>query len=217
MLQINNLKFSYQDGSSRRVILDIINQSFNEGTLYSIVGQSGSGKTTLLSLLAALDTPEEGEITFTGKNIQDIGLSAYRRNNVSMVYQNFNLITYMSALQNVMVAQAITDNTKADKEIALDLLASVGITEEKALRNVKKLSGGEQQRVAIARALSTNANIIIADEPTGNLDNKTQNEIIKIFQHIAHDQNKCVIVVTHSNTVAKQCDAQLKLIDGTIK
>lgn len=217
MLQIKNLKFSYQDGSSRRIILDDVNQTFNESTLYSIVGQSGSGKTTLLSLMAALDVPEEGEIIFNNENIQKIGLNKYRKNNVSMVYQNFNLIPYMSALQNVMVAQSISDNTIASKESALKLLDSVGINEEKSLRNIKKLSGGEQQRVAIARALSTNSNIIIADEPTGNLDNKTQNEIIDIFKEIAHDQNKCVIVVTHSNSVAKQCDVQLKLNDGTIQ
>lgn len=216
MLQANNLEFSYQDGSSTRMILKDITVSFDKGSYYTILGQSGSGKTTLLSMLSALDVPDSGQILYEDEDIQKMGLAKYRRNKIGIVFQQFNLVPYMSALQNVLVAMSITDNEVGGKERALEILSSLGIDEEKANRNIKKLSGGEQQRVAIARALATDVDIILADEPTGNLDNNTQKEIIKIFQELSHVHNKCVIVVTHSNSVAKSSDVTYTMMDGKL-
>lgn len=219
ILETRNLYFTYPDGDDRRVILDHVDTSFELGQFYTILGTSGSGKTTFLSLIAALDIPEEGEILFDHKNIADIGYEAYRRNHISIVFQQYNLIPYMTGLENVMTAMSITDN-KLDKDMkttALKLLESVGITDTKAKRRVTRLSGGEQQRVAIARALSTNVDIIMADEPTGNLDEKTSDTIINLFKELAHVQNKCIIMVTHSEKIAKMSDVILRLDSDTRK
>lgn len=216
MLQANDLQFSYQDGSSKRTILNGVNATFDKGVYYTILGQSGSGKTTLLTMLSALDVPETGSVMCDGVDIQKIGLSKYRRNKIGIVFQQFNLVPYMSALQNIEVAMSITNNKVGGKEHALELLASVGIDADKAVRNVRQLSGGEQQRVAIARALSTDVDIILADEPTGNLDNETQKDIIKIFQELSHTYGKCVIVVTHSNMVARSSDVTFTMLNGKL-
>lgn len=213
ILETKDLYFTYPDGDSRRVILNQLNTSFEKGKFYTILGSSGCGKTTFLSVIGALDKPESGEVLYDGKNIEEIGLERYRRNHVGMVFQNYNLIPYMNGLQNVMVALGITENKiEQDKEkYALEVLASVGIDEIKARRKIKRLSGGEQQRVAIARTLATNADIILADEPTGNLDSKTSDTIVELFKELAHERNKCVIVVTHSIEVAKQSDIILRM------
>lgn len=216
MLQANNLEFSYQDGSQTRKILDGVSASFDRGVFYTILGQSGTGKTTLLSMLSALDVPDTGTVTYEGVDIQKIGLSKYRRNTIGIVFQQFNLVPYMSALQNVLVAMSITDNKVGGQQRALEILASLGIDKDKALRNVKKLSGGEQQRVAIARALATDVDVIFADEPTGNLDVKTQKEIIEIFKDLTLNHDKCIIVVTHSNSVARSSDVILTMKDGRL-
>lgn len=213
ILETKDLYFTYPDGDSRRVILNQLNTSFEKGKFYTILGSSGCGKTTFLSVIGALDKPESGEVLYDGKNIEEIGLERYRRNHVGMVFQNYNLIPYMNGFQNVMVALGITENKiEQDKEkYALEVLASVGIDEIKARRKIKRLSGGEQQRVAIARTLATNADIILADEPTGNLDSKTSDTIVELFKELAHERNKCVIVVTHSIEVAKQSDIILRM------
>lgn len=217
LLQIKDLYFTYPDGENRKVILNKINVSFDKGKFYTILGASGSGKTTFLSLIAALDKPEKGEILFNGEAISNIGLEKYRRNSIGIVFQSYNLIPYMNGLENVMVAMSITDNkiegNMNDK--ALEILESVGIDGTKATRRINRLSGGEQQRVAIARAISTNVEIIVADEPTGNLDGKTSETIIELFKELAHDRNKCVIMVTHSEKIADQSDVILKLNTDT--
>ena len=217
ILETKDLYFTYPDGDARKVILNNVNVSFELGKFYTILGASGSGKTTFLSLIAALDKPEKGEILFNGEDISKIGLEKYRRNNIGIVFQSYNLIPYMNGLENVMVAMSITDN-KMDKDMkakALEILSSVGIDGTKATRRINRLSGGEQQRVAIARAISTNVDVIVADEPTGNLDGKTSDTIIDLFKELAHDRNKCVIMVTHSEKIAEQSDIILKLNTDT--
>lgn len=189
-----------------------MNFSFQTGHFYTILGPSGSGKTTALSLGCGLDIPKNGYVLYKGKDIRKIGLDRYRNQYVSVIFQSYNLITYMTALQNVLTAMEITGvQVKNKKERALELLEKVGLTEVEAKRNVLQLSGGQQQRVAIARALSCNVDILIADEPTGNLDEETAKEIIDLFQKLAHQENKCVIVVTHSQEVAKQSDRVIYL------
>ena len=175
--------------------------------MYAVLGSSGSGKTTLLSLLAGLDVPVDGTVCVAGEDILQKGLNAHRRDHISLVFQNYNLIDYLTPVENVNLGG------KADAE---ELLAQMGIDEAQRKRNVMQLSGGQQQRVAIARALASKAPILLADEPTGNLDEDTANEIISIFQKLAHEQEKCVVVVTHSRELAGQADVVLRLKKGKI-
>lgn len=219
ILKASKLNYYYQDGDTRRYILKNTNVSFEKGKFYSIVGQSGSGKTTLLSLLAGLDTPKEGKIFYEKQNIQKIGYDEYRRDYISIIFQNYNLIPYLTAAENVMVPMAITDNELPDdkEKVALNLLDYIGLSNDKVKRLVTQLSGGEQQRVAIARALATNVDIILADEPTGNLDEEMEQEIVEIFKMLAHKHNKCVIVVTHSQEIALQSDHSYLLRKGALK
>lgn len=218
ILKLNNISYGYIDGNRKRTILDDLSYTFEKGKFYSILGPSGSGKTTLLSLMGALEKTQSGSIEFEGKKLEDIGLTKYRRNHQAIVFQQFNLIPYMSALQNVENVMHITENElpKDKTKTALNLLNTFGIVESKAKRSISQLSGGEQQRVAIARALATGVGLILADEPTGNLDTATQKEIVDIFRNLATEYEVCVIVVTHSDEVAKQSDVQLRLKDGKL-
>ena len=213
VLEVKDLQYYYQDGRKKRVILDNVNAEFETGKFYAILGESGSGKTTFLSLISSLDTPQSGVILFKGQSIKEIGYEKYRRNHISIVFQNYNLIQYMTAVENVLVAMGITDNKIEGnkKEVAYKLLEDVGIDKETADRRVNRLSGGEQQRTAIARALSTDPEIIMADEPTGNLDHETSGEIIELLMRLAHERDKCVIVVTHDLSIAGKSDVILQL------
>ncbi|WP_213354814.1 ABC transporter ATP-binding protein [Enterococcus casseliflavus] len=218
ILETKEMTYYYQDGENRRKILDKTNISFEKGKFYTILGKSGSGKTTFLSLISALDQPTDGEVFFEGKNIKTIGYEEYRRNKISLIFQSYNLIPYLTALENVLVSMAISDNKLPDQhdQIAYRLLDYIGITSTEADRFVNQLSGGEQQRVAIARALATNVDIILADEPTGNLDEGMEQEIVDIFKDLATLHNKCIIVVTHSTEIAKQSDQTIYLKNGEL-
>lgn len=212
LLSCKDIGYSYQDGTGIRTILDHVNFDFEAGKMYAILGVSGSGKTTFLSLISGLDTPMSGQIYYQDKDIQDMTLEKYRRDVVGMIFQNYNLIPYMNALQNVLVALGIGKDKDHDlNKKALHYLEQVGIDHEMSKRKITKLSGGEQQRVAIARALCKNATIILADEPTGNLDQKMADSIIALLKKLAHDENKCIIIVTHSERVAKESDVVLRL------
>ena len=219
MLKLDKINYSYIDGGNKRVILDDLSYEFEAGKFYTILGPSGSGKTTLLSLIAGLDTTQGGNIYFENEDINKMGLDKYRRNKMTIVFQQYNLITYLSGLENVLLAMTESEGEKPKnlKETAYLLLDKFGIVKTKADRLVNKLSGGEQQRVAIARAIAKNVNLIFADEPTGNLDSQTEKEIIKIFKMLAEEYGKTVIVVTHSDTVAKLADSRVKLEDGVLK
>ena len=195
-------KVSYQYKEARQNVLSQIDQEFESGKFYAIIGKSGSGKSTLLSLLAALDNPTSGKILFEGEDIQEKGDSYHRKHHISLVFQNYNLIDYLTPLENIRLV-----NSTATKEILLQL----GLEESHVNRNVLKLSGGQQQRVAIARALVSEAPIILADEPTGNLDEHTAGEIIDVLKALAKERQKCVIVVTHSKEVANAADTILEL------
>ncbi|GFH41699.1 ABC transporter ATP-binding protein [Lactococcus hodotermopsidis] len=212
-LKIENLTYYYTQNADDYLFKDVT-ETFDEGVMYAILGSSGSGKTTLLSLLAGLDTPKSGTVKFDETDIKKQGLTKYRLNTVSTVFQSFNLLTYMTAFQNVKTAINISGVKYADeKQAIIDIFAKVGLGEELIYKPVKQLSGGQQQRVAIARSLITKSKIIIADEPTGNLDEQTTQDIVKIFQDIAHNENKIVIVVTHENEVAKASDVIYELKD----
>ncbi len=218
MLKLENISYSYIDGGNKRTILNGINYEFENGKFYTILGPSGSGKTTLLSIIAGLDKPESGKVYFENEDIESIGLNNYRRNKISVVFQQYNLITYLTALENVEMAMSETDNKipANQKEVAYALLERFGIVKTKAERLVNKLSGGEQQRVAIARAIASNVDLIFADEPTGNLDTETEKEIIRIFKSLTEDYGKTVIVVTHSDLVSQLSDYRVYLHDGIL-
>lgn len=206
ILELKDITYGYF--SSKEKILSSVSKSFSLGKFYAIIGKSGAGKTTLLSLLAGLDTPNRGEILFDNENITKKGYSNHRKNNISLVFQNYNLIDYLSPLENIRLV-----NKNADEKILIDL----GLDKKQIKRNVMKLSGGQQQRVAIARALVSKAPVMLLDEPTGNLDDNTAGEIIGLLKRLAKERNKCVIVVTHSDKVFEQADSVLELSNKKLK
>lgn len=206
MLEMKNIYYAYKS-KKNKIILNDISATFKDGVFYSIIGSSGAGKTTLLSLLAGLDTPVKGVVLCDGEDIQKKGLNYHRKHNISLVFQNYNLIDYLTAVENVKLGGKKNPET---------LLKEVGIEQEDWKRNVLQLSGGQQQRVAIASALTSDANILLADEPTGNLDETTADEIIALLKKTAHELGKCVIVVTHSKHLAKEADVVLKINRGSI-
>ena len=217
ILTLKNIKYTYADGSSKNDVLKGLNINFESGKFYVIAGNSGSGKTTLISLISGLDKLQEGDISYNDQSIKKITNAAFRLKYVNIVFQAYNLITYLTALENVLVAMDIAKVKKDNnRSYAYSLLQQVGIDQAKANRSVLKLSGGEQQRVAIARSMASDVPIIVADEPTGNLDEDIENNIIKLFKTIAHD-NKIVIVVSHSKNVAEQADVVYKMKKGIIE
>lgn len=212
MLETKNLGFWYQDPTNA-LFMDV-NLQFEPGNMYAILGKSGSGKTTFLSLISALESPKEGAILYNSENLDKIGLTCFRRQHLAIVFQAYNLLTYMTAYQNVSSALEISGVKKENKrDFITESLKSVGITEDLHHKKVAQLSGGQQQRVAIVRAMITGADIIVADEPTGNLDEETGREMIALFEKIAHEQNKIVILVTHDSDIAKRSDVTYELKD----
>ncbi|MFP1648331.1 ABC transporter ATP-binding protein [Enterococcus mundtii] len=214
MLRTENLGFWYQNPTE--ALYKDVNLSFEKGKMYAILGASGSGKTTFLSLISGLDTPKEGTVYYEERALAKIGLQNYRKNDVSIIFQAYNLLPYLSALDNVITAMEISNTPQKDyRQVALDRLARVGINETLAKQLVTKLSRGQQQRVAIVRAICCEHQLIIADEPTGNLDETTSQEIVQLFQEIAHEQDRCIIIVTHELEVAKKCDEVFELKNKT--
>ena len=208
VLSLKNISFSYD----KTPVLRDISYDFEKGKMYCIIGKSGAGKTTLLSLLSGLAAPSEGEILYNDESISKIDKYTFRSRYIGVVFQSFNLITKYTALENIILSMDISGcKIKDKKQKALELLDSVGLDEDEANRRVLKLSGGQQQRVAIARALSYDPDIILADEPTGNLDRDTQKEIMDIFRELTN-QGKCVILVSHSPEVAEMCDERYELV-----
>ena len=217
VLGFEDVSYHYLDGSSNVTILDKANYSFEKGKIYAIVGASGSGKTTTIVLAGGLDKPKAGKVCFKGMDTAKIGLNKYRRNDISIVFQSYNLIHYMNAYENVANAIEIAGiKVNNKKEYCLKILNNLGLSNEQCFRDIRKLSGGQQQRVAIARAIAKDVDLILADEPTGNLDEKNSRDILKTFIDLAHNNDKCVIIVTHSPSLAQKCDVQLKITEGQI-
>jgi len=210
ILSIKNLDYTYDDGKSP--VLTDINLDFKLGQVYAIMGKSGAGKTTLLSLISGLNQYKSGQIIYNGKDLKTLDKEHYRSREIGIIFQSFNLLLHLNAIENVMLSINLSKVKVQDKKKhAIEMLGKVELSKEKAYRRVLKLSGGEQQRVAIARALSYNPSIIIADEPTGNLDGETEAQVLKILKNLAHNENKCVIVVTHSEKVADESDVVYRL------
>ena len=215
ILSVQHVSYIYEN--TKQPVLKDISVDFEMGKLYSIIGKSGSGKTTFLSLLSGLDACTEGEILYDGKDLSEINRDFYLARDIGVIFQGYNLLLNKTAYENIELSMAISKaEQQGDKAYILNLLKSVGINEDTAYRKVLKLSGGEQQRVGIARALSHDPAIILADEPSGNLDHETENEIIRILADLAHEQNKCVIIVTHSRKITKKADEVFGMNKGTL-
>ena len=214
-LTLQQVSYRYPGGS--RYALDGISGTFSAGKLYAVIGPSGSGKSTLLSLMAGLDRPTEGSLQLNGSDYRSLNLDRCRRQEIAMIFQAFQLFPLLTVLENVcfpMEANGVKQ--KEAKAKAKELLTSVGISEEQYQRYPANLSGGEQQRVAIARALSSGAGIILADEPTGNLDTANGNQVMEILLRLAHEEGRCVIVVTHDMDIAAQADEVYRMKDGAL-
>ena len=205
ILEVKGLQYSYEN---KKRVLRGINAQMEQGKMYAILGPSGCGKTTLLSLLGGLDSPSSGQILYQGEDIATTGLADHRRSHVAFIFQSYNLIDYLTPVENVALTA---------KHPPLPILEQLGLTAEEAKRNVLKLSGGQQQRVAIARALASDAQVILADEPTGNMDEDTAAEITAILKDSAHKSGKCVVIVTHSNELAKEADVVFRLRKGDLQ
>ena len=215
-LALQNVSYKYE-GGSRNIFKDI-NMNFEKGKVYTIVGKSGAGKSTLLNLLAGLDTATEGSVIYENENLAGMNRNRYRARKAGIIFQGLNLLTSATAIDNIVLSMNISGVSGGNKKAkAYSLLEKVGILKEKATRKILKLSGGEQQRVAIARALAHDPELIVADEPTGNLDKQTEDSILKIFSRLAHDEGKCVIIVTHSKKVTNIADEIWGLDKGVFR
>lgn len=210
-------KVSYAYNSMQSEVLHGVTAEFYTGHMYCIMGKSGSGKSTLLSLLSGLDVPTSGKVLYAGEDVSQFNRDEYRSRKIGVIFQGYNLLTNATAVENIVLSMSISGvKEKNKKQYALNLLKKLDIDEVTANRKVLKMSGGEQQRVGIARALAHNPDIIIADEPTGNLDGDTEERIMDILKKLAHEENKCVIVVTHSKAVSKYADELWGLNRGNL-
>ena len=212
ILKLDKVGYRYNDAAKDDYVFKNLSYEFEAGKMYAIKGKSGSGKTTLLSLISGLENKYLGDIYYEDKKLNKMNLDKYRSRDIGIVFQSYNLLPHLTASENIILSMNLSkikyDNKKQE---AVKLLKQVGLKESYAKRRVLKLSGGEQQRVAIARSLSYNPKMILADEPTGNLDKETEGEILKIFEELAHKENKCVVIVTHSDNVCNMCDEVYEL------
>lgn len=215
LLSLKDVSYRYE--GAKRDVFDNINIDFEKGKVYGIIGKSGAGKSTLLSLISGLDTCKSGEVLYNDSSLKNIDRDLYRANDIGVIFQGYNLLLNATAKENILLSMNISNSKQENKDKYIDdLLQDVGIDSDKANRKILNLSGGEQQRIGIARALSHNPDIIIADEPTGNLDNETEEKIMDILVSLAHKHNKCVIIATHSKKVCSYLDEIWGLKSGKL-
>lgn len=215
VLSLQDVEYHY--ANSEKIVLKKVNADFEKGKLYAIMGRSGAGKSTMLSVLAGLDVTSSGKVLYKDTDIRNIDRDKYRAKDIGVIFQAYNLLQNASAVENITLSMSISDmKIKNKKEKAYEILKQVGIDKESANRKILKLSGGEQQRVGIARAISHNPDIVIADEPTGNLDYDTEQKVMQILIDLAHNSEKCVIIVTHSKEVAAYADIVYNLQNGKL-
>ena len=217
VLSAREVTYEYRNAYQTVRALNGVSCEFEKGLVYAIVGSSGSGKTTFLSLLACLDVPTSGTIDLDGRSTAEIDRDAYRFNHVSVIYQNFNLFQHLTVLENAAYPLYVRKvGGKEADAVAREKLLQDGLKEDQFKRLPNMLSGGEQQRVAIARALASGSEIILADEPTGNLDSTNSRNIVEILHRLAHENDRCVIIVTHDPAVAEAADVVLNMKDGKL-
>ncbi|MBS6447747.1 MAG: ABC transporter ATP-binding protein [Clostridiales bacterium] len=214
ILEITNLSYDYITKAGRVHAVKEATASFDTGVVYAIVGRSGSGKSTLMSLMAGLDVPKEGKILYEGVELASIDRDRYRREHVGMIFQSYYLLPQLTAVENVELALELSKYAGNRRERAMEMLSLVGITKEQFRKRSPEFSGGEQQRIAVARAIAADPSVILADEPTGNLDNENSLNIVGILGDLAHRFGKCVIIITHASEVAERADMTLHMNDG---
>lgn len=216
-IKVENLCYSYQNKYQKIEAVKEVSCSFEAGKMYAVTGESGSGKSTFLSLLAGLDRPESGTILIDGENLLEMDQDAYRRKQISVVYQAFHLFPLLNALENVMYPLELQGISRREaREKAAECLEEVGLEEKILHQYPRMMSGGEQQRVAIARAMASRGKILLADEPTGNLDSENEAHIVELLKRLAHEMDYLVIVVTHNPEVARQADVRMTMKDGRL-
>ena len=217
VIELHDVKYVYRSQYQQVEALRGITFAFEAGRVYAVMGSSGGGKTTLLSLMAGLDVPTEGEVLCEGVSTADIDLEQYRRERVAVIYQDFRLFPLLTAAENVMYPMELRGvKPAAAKKRAAELIGKVGLPETVLDRFPAMLSGGEQQRVAIARALGMETKVLLADEPTGNLDSKNSDNIFSILKDLAHEDGYCVVIVTHDGELGQRADETLRLQDGSL-
>lgn len=218
IIEAENVGYVYQSKYQKTKALTEVSCSFERGKVYAITGKSGSGKSTFLSLLAGLDVPTEGNLYIEGKEIREMDRDAYRMNQASVIYQAFHLFPLLTVMENVMFPMELQHVTKKEaKERAREFLAKVGLPDTLYGKMPNMISGGEQQRVAIARAMASGGQILLADEPTGNLDSQNEVVIVELLGKMAHEENYAVIVVTHNDKVAEAADVVYGMLDGRLE
>lgn len=217
IITLDSVKYTYDNRYQSMEALQNVSCTFEQGKIYAIIGKSGSGKSTMLSLMAGLDLPQQGDVFFRGQSTRNLNLDQYRRNEVAMIYQNYRLFPLLTAVENVMYPMELHGvKPKEAKERAQDYIRSVDLGESEFNRFPSMLSGGEQQRIAIARALAMDTNLILADEPTGNLDSATARTIVELLADLAHTQNYCVVIVTHDLEIMDIVDVTYQMRDGVL-
>ena len=215
-ISLQNVSYSYKGKFQTVRAVNGVSYDFEPGKCYAIIGKSGSGKTTLLSLMAGLDLPTEGDILVDGKSTRDWNRNRMRRDAVGVIYQNYNLFPLLSVRENIQYPLELKKVPKQEiRRVAAEARERVELPSTYDKRLPSHLSGGEQQRVAIARTLAQGCKIILADEPTGNLDSANTSNIVQILRSLAHDDGCTVIIVTHDHAVAEQCDTVLQMKDGS--
>ena len=216
MIELKNINYTYHTPAGDVHAVKNVTMNFEKGKIYAITGRSGSGKTTLLSLMAGMDLTDDGEICIDGQSMKNIDRYELRKTKIGIVFQSFHLLPQLTAAENINLVLDISKYKENAKQRTEQLLQMVGLTAFHGKKRPLRLSGGEQQRVAIARALASNPEIILCDEPTGNLDNENSKNIINILISLAHEQNKCVVIITHSTQIAEQCDEIFVMSDGNL-
>ncbi len=217
-LVAKDVRYEYRTAVQTVKAVNGVSCTFQQGLVYAIVGASGCGKTTLLSLLAGLDVPTAGSVELDGEATSGMNRDAYRLNHVSVIYQNYNLFYHLTVLENAAYPLYVRKMPRKEAErIAREKLLQVGLQEDQFKRLPNMLSGGEQQRVAIARALASGTEIVLGDEPTGNLDSENSRNIVDILCRLAHEEDRCVIIVTHDPSVAEAADVCLRMKDGKLE
>lgn len=218
IIEAENVGYVYQSKYQKTKALTGVSCSFEQGKIYAITGKSGSGKSTFLSLLAGLDVPTEGNLYIDGKEMREMDRDAYRMNRASVIYQAFHLFPLLTVLENVMFPMELQHVPKKErKERAQVFLSRVGLPDTLYGKMPNMISGGEQQRVAIARAMASGGQILLADEPTGNLDSQNEAVIVELLGKMAHEENYAVIVVTHNDKVAEAADVVYGMSDGCLE
>lgn len=216
ILELKHLSYDYITKAGKVHALKNATASFETGKVYAIVGRSGSGKSTLMSLMAGLDVPKDGDILYHGESLRDIDRDKFRREHIGMIFQSYYLLPQLTAIENVELSLELAKYKGDKRKRAEEMLTLVGIKKEQFKKRSTQFSGGEQQRIAVARAIATDPEIILADEPTGNLDNENSMNVVSILVDLAHKYNKCVIIITHAAEVAEKADVVFKMDDGIL-